>query len=291
MRLIDEARYDINNLQARLVPVLERVDKVCREHNLRYYLCAGTMLGAVRHHGFIPWDDDVDICMPRPDYNLMMAHCSEWISAPMEIIGPHNRPDYPYPFAKAIDSSTTVLERPDFMFPEGIYIDIFPIDGMPTDAKKQKSHIRKYKFWRHLLFLRGRDPFKHGHGFRSWWPLLLHSIFTLKWLQNKVQNIMTEYDFNECDLIVDYDFNERGIMSKSLLGEPKPYEFAGKQFLGVADYDKYLTHLYGDYMILPPVNKQTQHCFYYIDFDTPFRNFVRDGGVEIVKQQNTGLNK
>ena len=66
MRLINEAKYDIRTLQLRLLPVLVCIDKVCREHHLRYYLCAGTMLGAVRHRGFIPWDDDVDVCMPRP---------------------------------------------------------------------------------------------------------------------------------------------------------------------------------------------------------------------------------
>ena len=133
MRLINTANYDIKTLQARLVPMLECIDKVCREHHLRYYLWAGTMLGAVRHKGFIPWDDDMDICMPRPDYDLLLAHCHEWMPAPFEVVGPHNRSDYPYPFAKVEDSSTTVLERPDFNFPEGIYVDIFPIDGIPSD--------------------------------------------------------------------------------------------------------------------------------------------------------------
>ena len=119
MRLINTANYDIKTLQARLVPILECIDKVCREHHLRYYLWAGTMLGAVRHKGFIPWDDDMDICMPRPDYDLLLAHCQEWMPAPFEVVGPHNRADYPYPFAKVEDASTTVLERPDFNFPEG----------------------------------------------------------------------------------------------------------------------------------------------------------------------------
>lgn len=286
MRLINEAHYDIRTLQSRLLPVLEAIDSVCREHGLKYYLCAGTMLGAIRHHGFIPWDDDVDICMPRKDYNTLMAHCHEWMPAPMEIIASHNRPDYPYPFAKVIDSSTVVLERPDFMFPEGIYIDIFPIDGIASDEKAQKAHIKSYKLWRHLLFLRGRDPFKHGHGPRSWWPLLLHKIFSLKWLQDKVQGIMQEYDFEQCDYVIDHDFNERGIMPKALLGTPTLCMFEGKEFYGVENPDRYLTFLYGDYMTPPPADKQTQHCFYYIDFDMPFRQFVAEGGIEMVKKQN-----
>ena len=76
--------YEIRPLQLRILEILLAVDKVCREHGLRYYLWAGTLLGAVRHKGFIPWDDDVDICMPRADYDTLMAHAKEWLPAPYE---------------------------------------------------------------------------------------------------------------------------------------------------------------------------------------------------------------
>ncbi|MBO4730797.1 MAG: LicD family protein [Bacteroidaceae bacterium] len=271
MRLITEAKYDIRMLQLKLLPVLQCIDNVCREHRLRYYLCAGTMLGAVRNKGFIEWDDDVDICMPRPDYEVLMKHCHEWLPDPMEIIAPHNRPDYPYPFAKIIDNSTTVVERPDFMFLEGIYIDIFPIDGMSADPKAQRKHMKTYRLWRHLLFLRGRDPYKHGHGPKAWLPLLLHKTFSLKWLQDKVNRIMQTYDYETSDMVIDHDFYERGIMPKAILGQAKTYEFEQLQLCGVEDFDGYLTHLYNDYMTPPPKDKQVQHCFYYLDFDTPYR--------------------
>ena len=78
------ANYDIRPLQLRILKNLLAVDKVCKEHNLRYYIMAGTMLGAVRHKGFIPWDDDLDIGMPRADYDLLMANAKEWL--PKQII-------------------------------------------------------------------------------------------------------------------------------------------------------------------------------------------------------------
>ena len=87
------ANYDIRPLQLRILKILLAVDKVCKEHNLRYYIMAGTMLGAVRHKGFIPWDDDLDIGMPRADYDLLMSHSEEWLPQPYEAVCAENDPD------------------------------------------------------------------------------------------------------------------------------------------------------------------------------------------------------
>lgn len=280
MRLINEANYDIKTLQARLIYILEGIDKVCKEHNLTYFLWAGSMLGAVRHKGFIPWDDDMDIAMPRKDYEILLAHSSEWMPEPFEVIGPHNRPDYPYTFAKVVDSSTTVIERPDFPHPEGIYVDIFPLDGMTSNVNEQKSYMKKYKFWRHMLFFRGRDPFKHGKGPRSWFPLLLHKIFSLDGLQKKLYKLMTKYDFDSNTFIIDHDVYFKGIIPKTFIEETMEVEFEGRIFMSIKNYDAYLSHSYGDYMTPPPKDKQVQHNFYFIDFNLPYREYVKNGGMK-----------
>lgn len=270
MRLYNETHYDIRLLQQRILRNLEVIHQVCRDHHLRYYLVAGTMLGAVRHQGFIPWDDDIDIAMPRPDYERLIAHAREWLPQPYELLCTEHADYYPYPFGKLIDASTTVLERPDFKYLEGVYIDIFPLDGAPSTTKEQHRHYRRYKFWRHLLFMRGRDPFKHGHGPRSWFPWLLHRVFSLRYLQQRVKQLMTKYDYDTSSYVEDYDFGLRGFMKKEVYGTPQPCTFEQHTFCGVSQPDTYLAHLYGDYMQLPPKEQQIQHHFFRLDLKQPY---------------------
>ena len=100
------ANYNIRELQVRILGILLEFDKVCKEHGLRYCICGGTMIGAVRHKGFIPWDDDLDVSMPRPDYEKLIAHCHEWLPKQFEFVCAENDPNYPLPFGKIQDAST-----------------------------------------------------------------------------------------------------------------------------------------------------------------------------------------
>lgn len=158
------ANYDIRPLQLRILKNLLAVDKVCKEHNLRYYIMAGTMLGAVRHKGFIPWDDDLDIGMPRADYDLLMANAKEWLPKPYEAVCAENDKEYPLPFAKVQDADTTLIERMHLKYLGGVYIDIFPLDGVPESRMAQRMHFAKYEFYKRILYLIHRDPYKHGKG-------------------------------------------------------------------------------------------------------------------------------
>ncbi len=265
------ATYDIRPLQLRILDILMSVDKVCAEHGLRYYIIAGTLLGAVRHKGFIPWDDDLDIGMPRKDYDLLMAHAAEWLPQPMEAVAFETDKNYPLPFAKIQDASTTLIERMHLRYLGGIYIDVFPLDGMTSNGLVQRLHFARYFYLKRVQYLLYRDPYRHGHGPSCWIPLLCRKFYTLEEVQTKMRKMQKRYDFDASDLVVDHDDGRKGIMPHTNLGKPTPILFEGKMVMGVENPDAYLSQKYGDYMTIPPGPKQRQHNFHLLDLDKPYR--------------------
>lgn len=266
------ANYNIQALHERILQILLAIDGVCRAHHLRYYIWAGTILGAVRHGGFIPWDDDIDIAMPRRDYELLIAHAAEWLPAPYEFVCAETDASYPLPFGKIQDADTTLIERMHLRYLGGVYIDVFPLDGVPTGWAKRWQFTR-YEFYKRVLYLLHRDPYKHGHGASSWLPLLCRKLYTLQGVQQKIRRILTRYDFDTSPEVADYDDGMRFTFPKEVLGTPAPYSFEHKEVLGVAQARAYLSKKYGDYKTLPPEEKRRQHNFHLLDLEHPYRTF------------------
>jgi len=265
--------YDIDTLHSHILQILLSVDRVCRDHDIRYYCWAGTMLGAVRHKGFIPWDDDMDICMPRPDYDRFLSHAHEWLPQPLEALSIETDANYPGGFAKVVDSSTTLIERKHSDYVGGIYIDIFPIDGISRHKIMQRLAVARYKATDKLLYFLHRDPYKHGHGPESWPILLLQKLFSHKWAQRQMRAAYVAYDYDRSKYVLDYDDGLKGIITKDILGTPQPVMFEGHEVMGVEQADKYLRQKYGDYMIVPPHDDQRQHNFFYLDYNMPYKEY------------------
>lgn len=265
--------YDIRALQMRVLGILLALDKVCSEHGLHYCICFGSMIGAVRHKGFIPWDDDLDVAMPRPDYEQLIAHASEWLPKPYEFVCAENDPDYPLPFGKIQDASTTLIERPHLYYLGGCYIDVFPIDGFSDNKLVRRWQSAKYAFYCRCLYLVHRDPYRHGHGPSSWLPLAVRKIFTMAGLQKRIRKILTKNDYDTASLTSSYTSGFKKIFPKRVYGEYAPFEFEGHKVQGMANYDEYLTRVYGDYMQIPPEEKRIQHNFYHLDLEHPYRDY------------------
>lgn len=267
------ADYDIKEVHHRILGICKALDRLCREHHLTYYLWAGSMIGAVRHQGFIPWDDDMDIAMPRPDYDLLIAHSREWLPLPYELVCAENDDTYPLPFAKLQDASTTLIERAHLKYLGGIYLDVFPLDGAPQAGLARYVQFAKYEYYKRILYLVYRDPYKHGHGPSSWIPLLCRKCYTLAGVQLKIRAILHRYDYAASPLVADYDDGRKGVMRKSILGRPTPFTFEDATLNGVEQYDAYLTRKYGNYMQLPDKEQQRQHNFHYLDLEHPYRDY------------------
>jgi lipopolysaccharide cholinephosphotransferase len=164
----------------------------------------------------------------------------------------------------------------------GIYIDVFPIDGISKSKIAQKVAVARYKALDKLLYFLHRDPYKHGHGPSSWPILLIQRCFSHEWARRQLRAAYLAYDYNRSDLVLDYDDGVQGVIPKTMLGTPQPVVFEGHTVMGVEQADAYLRNKYGDYMVIPPHDNQRQHNFFYLDYNLPYKKY---------KDQRTFVNR
>lgn len=132
----------MNELQKKLVDILSWFHNLCNNNNLNYYAIGGTALGAIRHGGFIPWDDDIDVGMPRTDYEKFIKIANKY-SKKYAIEYPGINKDFLYPYAKIYDTQTTLIENKRYKIKRGIYIDVFPLDGIGNTKKESLKNFKK----------------------------------------------------------------------------------------------------------------------------------------------------
>lgn len=260
-------------IQHHSINILREIDRICRANDIPYFITNGTLLGAVRHKGFIPWDDDIDVAMLRPDFNHFVKHAREWLSAPYEFISPETYEKCPGELSKVIDGSTTLIERWSYNQLGGVYVDVWVLDAVSDKRWQRRLHFSAYKVLNRLLYMRNRDPYKRGHGMSSWWPRIVQSLFKNSTLQRWMHKVQTACDFDKHDGICMLDNGEKSIISKKVIGQRKEYEFESQLFFGPEDYDTYLRALYGEYMELPPENKRRVHRPDYVDFEHSYHDY------------------
>jgi lipopolysaccharide cholinephosphotransferase len=266
--------YDIRPLQLYLQRNLEEIDRVFRANGLRYFLVSGTMLGAVRHNGFIPWDDDVDIAMPRADYERLLKEWKQLLPEYLEFVSAEQDEQYPLPYGKIQDARTTVVEKTYRKYIGGAYLDVFPLDGVPSGALARWWHFTRYLFWYKMLYYSWRDPYKHGHGMSSWVPLMVQKCMKRRFIHRRMRNILMKHDYDQSPFISEHYNRQRRFFPREVFGSPTPIEYEGAMLMGVEKPHEYLLEEYGDYMTLPPEDKRHQHMFFYLDLEHPYRDFI-----------------
>ena len=261
-------------IHARLLCMLKDLHKICAENHITYYMIGGTALGAVRHKGFIPWDDDADIAMPRPDYERFSALAREKFPEYLELRWYKNTENSPFQFIKLIDNRTTLKEEMYNNYVEGLYIDIFPLDGARPDGFFE--NIRRRRIWfLHTLVIEKSSTQKKTTTLKRIGKKCIKTL-NLKWLHNRLEKRLLGASYEDCPLTANFlgAWRDLEVMEKRIFGTPKLYPFEDAEFFGPEIIDKYLTELYGDYMTPPsPENQVFRHNYPLLDFDMSYREY------------------
>ena len=263
----------MNELQAKQLLILKHFIAVCEKHHLQYFLVGGSCLGAIRHQGFIPWDDDIDVGMPRDDYDKFIELQSEFEGTPYFIQTFKSDPCYIYNYGKLRDSSTTYIEKAykNHRINHGVWIDIFPIDGMSKEAKPREKLAKRIRHvWFQVYFSYLPSLRRKVHK-QTWLKDIclnivagLFYIFDIAHYRNKyVEKYVRKIPLSECAMAGNmFGFNmKREAMDVKIYQEFIKVPFEDIEAYVPKDYDTYLRNLYGDYMKLPPVDKQVGHHY------------------------------
>ncbi|MCZ0861987.1 LicD family protein [Methanocorpusculum vombati] len=253
--------------------ILLEVKRICEKHQVKYFLVAGTLLGAVRHQGFIPWDDDIDIGMTRSEYNKFITICEKELKPPFKMISGTNDQNYIMPFIKIMMEGTTYVSKSLESAPIhlGIWIDIFPLDNVPN-GRGLCTQIHKYL----LKYLIDSCYVRYGYGipntrlrkiYRFVMTLPLHFMSDhtlLRWRDKELEkynNIETKRKYLTGS---PYKY-EKSLISSSNLEKLETLRFEGEIFPVPNNYTQILKLVYGDYMTPPPESKRIGHIPVKID--------------------------
>jgi lipopolysaccharide cholinephosphotransferase len=250
---------DIQELRQIQMGILDEVHRFCEAHGLRYFLSSGTLIGAVRHKGYIPWDDDIDIYMPRKDYEeLLQTYTSD--SGHYRAINPQTEQHYYYTFAKVVDLRTRMVEKETAGYEIGVYMDIFPVDYVTDDLQERERIFKKKK----LLYKIRRCKISKNNYLRSrlayyvykHWPMSVGQI------ERKIRKliVLTEPTRTVCNM-TEAGPSIKGCFPAEDIASSVDIEFERKQYKTMVGYKDYLQRTYGDYMTLPPVEQRVTHKF------------------------------
>lgn len=278
----------MTSLQKKILEIMKGFDRVCRENGLHYYMLGGTMLGAIRHRGFIPWDDDADFGLPRDDYEKLLALPETAFPAGIRLRHFSKEKGIPYAFARMEDESTTYIEarRSGSGYVGGVYIDIFPLDGDSNSMlyrviKEGCVKLKKKLLYAHIAekgiarnpvkllgmklitrytgreeLVRDLDALVSGYGEKKkkWpqWGEARYSNYLGHWgKRESIPRRVFDGEIRQRRYIaVDWRRGEK--IAAPAEGRSAEYEFEGVYFLGPVDSATYLTSLYGTDYMLPP---------------------------------------
>lgn len=249
-------KIEIDELKKIQLKILDDVVAFCDKENLTYFLAYGTLIGAIRHNGYIPWDDDIDLVMPRDDYDYFLRHYNRSTER-YKVLDYEVDPKYLYPFGKVIDTETLLNENCYIDYELGVNIDIFPLDEVDAEGKmlRHERMVRKIIFFKTMPWSNKRSLMKNivltlGRGVCSVVPLeslIKHTICYAK----KLRGTGSE----KLSVPVDGASSVK-VWEKKWFEEVEYHQFEGKEYKIPKEYDVWLRAVYGNYMELPPEDQR-----------------------------------
>ncbi|OUO51792.1 hypothetical protein B5F77_09510 [Parabacteroides sp. An277] len=269
-------RITLAECHQELLRIATIFDQLCQKHHIPYYMLGGTMLGAIRHKGFIPWDDDMDFGIPRPYFASFVALAEQELPVRYKLISSKNSLALKKGFVKIQLEGSKLIEKvfgeQTESFYNGIAIDIFPLDGVNMASWKSKARVKLA-----FLLLRIQEGRFCSLSIRkgikktiAYWIKKLP--INDERLAAYIDKLIQKEAYESASQVVNFygHWKEREIIDKMIFNTPTLYPFAHLYLKGVENYDAYLTALYHDYRKLPPKEKQITHADeFYIDMPSP----------------------
>ena len=271
---MENSQQHLNDTQKYILHVLREVTRVLEELKIPYFMQGGTMLGAIRHDGFIPWDDDVDLGIPRADYDRLLKEVSARLPENLELRTYDDETDHHYYFARIVDKRYQIRRMGSIEERlENIWVDLFPLDGMPNGCISRQWHKMRLLMTRLKFHL---SCFEKVNIKRPGRPLVERIIIRIamitrvgKWWNtrkqlDKMDRLLKNYPPEKSEYLVNFTgqtsfkFNE--MFKKEVYGQGKEYPFEDMTLIGPEQYDAYLKSLYGDYMTPPKEADRNAHA-------------------------------
>ncbi|MCT8139017.1 LicD family protein [Anaerobacillus sp. CMMVII] len=264
-------KTELRTAQLKLVELLIDIDKICEENNIQYYMIAGTLLGAIRHEGFIPWDTDIDLGMMRGDYEKFCRVCNDLLPDKYIIYSNKNNKHFHSPKIKIGFRNTTkrnIKGKASYYHVNSILsLDVFPLDNAPNDIKLRNKQSKSIKLLKLISRIKIRLKYvKTKRSFKEITQMILRktaytilSPISMKTIINKLEGVMRKYEHSNtrcvCSMASRYKYSKQ-TMETEIYGVPKKVKFEGFFFSAPSNPEEYLNRLYGDYMKLPKVEDQ-----------------------------------
>lgn len=264
----------LRKVQLTQLEIAKEIKRVCEENGIQYFLYRGTFLGAVRHRGFIPWDDDMDFAMLRGDYEKFCRIAPEKMKGAYFLQNWHSDPNYALPFAKIRKRNTVYTEAKSAVLKEnGFYVDIYPLDFAPEGQEDRKALAsRLLHLFRVKLMKSGYTPWQEDDKI-NWVKRIGYVPYQMAALLTSQKKLIRQYEalaaaVPESGILYEQSALPKGFYyDKALYLDLVQYPFEDTQFLGPKDYDTVLSSLYDDYMQLPPEDKrENRHQIIELDF-------------------------